>query len=438
MTDMTASRPSRERMGIMDVPFWDYGFGNNRQIGGIVYVLGGQPAVDDVRARVRTLLDWSPRLRQHVEESWGHIRAPFWVEDSDFDLDSHFHHVQLDGIGLPEFLDKYSRRYEIPLDSRRPLWEVWYYTGVEGGSCLVLKMHHSIYDGLVFAQISRILSDTPPSLDEAKRKIAQIRARTASARREDRTGSTGTESGMSKLSRVLVDQAARLRRQGESIWPEPLGHSRQISATSLPMTTVRAIQKRTRTSLTAVYQTFWSMAVQAMHGGLDREIAVSLPMSMRHLTQPVHPLDLDSRQTSTPFLIPYQISDPGTRLAEIDRRLGELKARRVQIFAAAQIARHAPRQVLKRAVVAKIRLTNMVASSVPGPKKPLDMLGHRVSNLYMHTMPVPHNPLVAGFVNYGPQLEVTLTADPDIIPWVEKMPGAVATALDALDAATSQ
>lgn len=431
--DTARTKQSRERMRMMDVPFWDYGFGNNRQIGSAIFPLVGTPDPDAVRERVRRLMDWTPRFGQMVEESRGRIRAPFWATDPHFDFDRHFHHVRLDGLGMGEFFERYSRRYEVPLDKRRPLWEVWYYTGVEGGSVLAFKMHHSMYDGLSFVAMSRILSDTPPSIEDARRKLEKASAGSPQAIKPDRSRTTRWTNLVSTAREKLTE----IREHGESLWPQPLGDERQISVASLPMGKIRGIQARTGSSLTAIYQTFWSMALEVMHGSMPDELAVSLPMSMRHLTTPTHPLDLDSRQTSTPLAIPFHISDPVRRLGVVHERLNEVKNLRESIYRSALIAERLPRQVLHRAVLAKIKLTNMISSSVPGPKKPLTVLGEQITDLFLHTGPVPHNPLAVVFTSYADRLSVVLTADPILVPWVAKMPTEAATALDALDAATS-
>jgi diacylglycerol O-acyltransferase / wax synthase len=86
---------------------------------------------------------------------------PLWVDDPGFDLANHVRTVQVPAPGgqreLLGLCDELCLRL---LDRARPLWELWLVTGLpEGRVGLVLKLHHSLADGLAAVQLAGILLD---------------------------------------------------------------------------------------------------------------------------------------------------------------------------------------------------------------------------------------------------------------------------------------
>lgn len=420
---------AKERMPVLDVPFWDYGFGSHCQIAGIVLPLRGTkgtPGASEVANRIRRLIDLSPRLTQRVIESPGHIRRPLWSA-CDLNFDAHFSHVQIDG-SLDDFFCRYSRVFSVPLDRNRPLWEAWYFTGVDDGAVLCWRAHHSMLDGLSAVELTRIMSDQggvaagPPS---------GLAGPVGLGPAKQGSGSTGLTKFAGTLHGILGPT-----KSTAAVWPRPIGSARALNCVSLPLSLIQGIRSRTNATMTGVYQTIVSLAVEALQPGLPAEFAVSLPMSVRHLTAPTHPLDLDSRQISTPLAIPLHIADPASRLSEIQRRLDDVKLDRERFLKTTRLASHVPRQVLQRAVISKIRRTNMIVSSCPGPKEPLTLLGSDITDIMLYTGLVPHNPLALVATRYADRLSIGIIADPNLVPLWTSLADELSAASERLDAAT--
>jgi WS/DGAT/MGAT family acyltransferase len=106
--------------------------------------------------RLRTVYDRASRvvirMRQHVVEPVLPLTAPQWVVDPDFDLTYHVRRVRLLEPGtLRQLLDFAQPIHAAPLDTARPLWEVYLVDGIRDGearAALILKMHHAISDGI--------------------------------------------------------------------------------------------------------------------------------------------------------------------------------------------------------------------------------------------------------------------------------------------------
>src|SRR6478735_6721236 len=92
------------------------------------------------------------RMRQHGVEPVVPLSAPQWVVDPDFDLTYHVRRVSLPEPGtIRQLLDFAQPIHAAPLDTARPLWEVYLVEGITEGdarAALLLKMHHAISDGV--------------------------------------------------------------------------------------------------------------------------------------------------------------------------------------------------------------------------------------------------------------------------------------------------
>ena len=106
--------------------------------------------------RLRTVYDRASRvvvrMRQHVVTPVLPLTAPQWVVDPDFDLAYHVRRVRIPEPGsLRQLLDFAQPIHAAPLDTARPLWEVYLVDGITEGdapAALILKMHHAISDGI--------------------------------------------------------------------------------------------------------------------------------------------------------------------------------------------------------------------------------------------------------------------------------------------------
>ena len=128
----------------------------------IVGVMMFEGAMDYARLR-RTLearLLPFRRFRQKVEHD---ATGAYWVDDEDFDLDRHLHHAALPaGDHKVELQKMAADLMSIPLDPNRPLWSYHLVDNYDGGSALIVRIHHCIADGI--ALIGVMLSPRATSM----------------------------------------------------------------------------------------------------------------------------------------------------------------------------------------------------------------------------------------------------------------------------------
>jgi diacylglycerol O-acyltransferase len=106
---------------------------------------------DDIEKHLHLL----PPLRRRLVEVPLGFHHPVWIEDPDFDLDFHVHHVDVEPPGGPHELDAaVSEIASKPLDRGRPLWELWALEGLDGNRvAYALKLHHAVADGVATAAL---------------------------------------------------------------------------------------------------------------------------------------------------------------------------------------------------------------------------------------------------------------------------------------------
>src|SRR4051794_37476112 len=102
-----------------------------------------------------------PRYRQKLRWVPGRLANPVWVDDPDFDIGYHVRRSALPRPGTRDQLfELVARIISRPLDRHRPLWEVYFIEGLEGGRVAVLsKSHQVLVDGVHTVDLAQVLLD---------------------------------------------------------------------------------------------------------------------------------------------------------------------------------------------------------------------------------------------------------------------------------------
>jgi diacylglycerol O-acyltransferase / wax synthase len=117
---------------------------------------GSAPDVEELEAFIcKGIASWARKgLGLRILRVPLDLHHPVWVEDPNFSLDDHIHHIALPAPGDKQRLCNFiSYVMSMPLDPTRPLWDSWIVEGLEGGRVAwVCKMHHVLGDGLMSAE----------------------------------------------------------------------------------------------------------------------------------------------------------------------------------------------------------------------------------------------------------------------------------------------
>lgn len=117
-----------------------------------------------MRDFMKSRLPLSPAFTRKLARMPLHVAHPVWVEDADFDLDAHIHRIGIPAPGgRAELAELAGQIAGWPLDTTRPLWEMWFVEGLADGHVgLIAKMHHSTIDGVSGANLMMHLFDLEP------------------------------------------------------------------------------------------------------------------------------------------------------------------------------------------------------------------------------------------------------------------------------------
>ncbi|WP_205873426.1 WS/DGAT/MGAT family O-acyltransferase [Mycobacterium camsae] len=123
---------------------------------------------DRLRDALSQRLAAMPEFREKLADSPLNLDHPVWVDDKNFSIDRHVHRIGLPPPGgRAELSEICGHIASLPLDRRRPLWEMWVIEGVAGTDChragclaVMIKVHHAGVDGVTGASLLSQLCTT--------------------------------------------------------------------------------------------------------------------------------------------------------------------------------------------------------------------------------------------------------------------------------------
>lgn len=120
-----------------------------------------------LRSHISRLLPVMPPMRRRLVEVPLGLSAPVWVEDPEFDIDDHLHML---GVPAPggdhELAAVVNEIGNLPLDWRRPLWDLWFLDGLaDGKKAIMMRMHHAAIDGMGGVEMIFQMFSTEPDAE---------------------------------------------------------------------------------------------------------------------------------------------------------------------------------------------------------------------------------------------------------------------------------
>jgi WS/DGAT/MGAT family acyltransferase len=413
----------------------------------------GRFRIDAVRRAVGARLHLVPRFRQllHVPRPW--LGGPLWVDAPRFDIADHVLVTQVPATGdeaaLLRVTEQLRRRR---LDRSRPLWEMWFLTGLPGRRVgLFVRMHHAIADGIAgIASIAAFLDAAPGSSVGPAPSWMPVpppsgRALFADALRE-RAG---------RLAHAL----AALRRPVGTIRRMRAAWSqlpRLLAAPPTPHTGLDRVTGPDRTFAVLRAELDGARRIAHEHGatindvllavtaaglcGLLRDRAARVENLMLPVYVPVTLRRADDREHARGNLIgqmvvplPVGVSGPGRRLELITAATTAEKTRShpdLGKMLRSRLARRALRRFLDSHPV------NVTTADLPGPPVPMYLAGARVLEVFPILPLVADVTLGVGALSYAGQLAITVVADRDTIPDLDAFVTGAGEELRALTAVT--
>jgi diacylglycerol O-acyltransferase len=419
---------------------------------------------DALLAHIDDRIAFVPRYRQRVRRVPGRLANPVWVDDEDFDL---AYHVRRSALPRPGSLDQLrelaARIMSRRLDPDRPLWEVYFVEGLEGGRVALLsKSHQILVDGISTVDLGQVLLDVDPGprqlvhdgwLPSHEPTPAGLAAGAlAETVRNPRVAAATLRSNTEALGRVLggaagkvgavAGELSRRRPAAESPFNIEPSAQRRLVCVRTSLKDYRKVRRVHGGTVNDVVLATLSGAVRAWlmtraeSVGAGRRLRALVPMSV--IDEELEPTSLGSQVVGHLVDLPIGEGSPVVRLHQVSYalRAHSETGRAVAADRIAGVAGFAPttfHSLGSRVAFREARGgVNLVVTNVPGPQFPMYLAGAEM----LETYPVP--PLFPGFslsvgvTSYDGAVYYGITADRDALPDIEVLGQCVREALDEL------
>jgi WS/DGAT/MGAT family acyltransferase len=377
-------------------------------------------------------IDWDrcrAAFRERVVERFDRFRqrpveaptGPHW-EDVEFDLDLHLHHVALPAPGDRRALQDFvSDRLPEPLPRSRPLWEAYLIDGLGSGAAVLVRMHHTIADGISLARVMLELADgaalSGPGFREPSghsRLVSAGHAATAvmgAALHPRRTAATVVEDAQTLAKLMLPGADPRSAIKGDQraahrvAWSDPLDLWRV---------------KRTARSLgTTVNDVLVSAVAGALaeHEELPAQVRALVPFNLRPLDEPL-PRDLGNRFGLVLLSLPVGIADPVERTLEVKRRMDAIKHGHegAITYGILEVMGHTPPFVESRMIDYFSGKGSMVLTNVPGPRRRLSLAGTPLSGVLVWAPCSGSVAMSVSIFSYAGKVTIGFLTDAGLVP----------------------
>ena len=384
--------------------------------------------IERLRTGIAGRLQAAPRLSLRLGEVDG---QPCWIIDPGIDVAEHVVEAP-DTHDEPGFLAAVARIFTEHLDRSRPLWRIDLIPlPADGGCALIWRIHHALADGMTAMRMARaVLLDeesTPQPAAAANRKRAWSTAKPRSPH---------TLGGLMSAAREAPQPWLRSPFDGH------IGARRSVALTTLEFRQVRSVARAVDgatvndvvLALVAGGLRRW---IEAHHGRLGA-VRVKVPVSLHDLLQEPAGKSVPGNRDSFFCLdLPLGSADPLDRLAAI-RTATKVRKQEHDAQHLDALMRHLGRTPrlshFAERVLAHPRSFALNVSNVPGPRRPVSVLGTPVSAMYSLAEIREHHALRIAVVSLADTLNFGFVADPTILPDVDRLADDVHAEASALTA----
>jgi WS/DGAT/MGAT family acyltransferase len=422
-----------------------------------IIVLDRSPSYERVVGKLELLCGQRQHFRSVVVRSnlpWG---RPYWEVVPDFEVGSHLAHV---GAPLPGdlrgVLDLAQAMAGRPFDTARPLWEAALIDGLaDGGAALIVKVHHSVIDGVgglqVVGSVLDVTRESEGGAGEDGRRMAPSEVARAvqeqnRSSRQWRPGNcskaalTGVVHGVERVPRIMfgaarqtmlhpvasvgrwrdgiVDSAALLAPSPTPLSPlmRRRGLDRSFETVDLVGVDLRQTARRVGLTLNDLFVAGLLRGLSVYHEAHGRRspwLRALMPISTR---LPGDPLETN-RFVPARFMLPANLGPADAYLDRVPHMLGRWKqspALPVSDLLTVALNRLPP-PVVVRVFSSMLMGVDFTATNVPGPPVDVYFAGAKVES-FLAFPPTAGAALNAGLVTMAGRVSIGLAIDRAAVP----------------------
>ncbi|BDB45037.1 diacylglycerol O-acyltransferase [Mycobacterium kiyosense] len=288
-----------------------------------------------IRAALPALVERIEPLRWQLLRS--RLGRPWWIERPNIDLDHHVKRVSVPAPGGDRELSAQINEINMGgLDHSRPSWQLWYVDGlVDGRIALVLKLHHTLADGMASLRLLETMLSADPDepLPGVTRSLTDER-RPGAARwygtllRHQAAAAARFPNVLARSARTIQTVRAR-RKAGRPGFAEafaapsapfnaPFTERREFAFVTCDLDQIKTVKTAFGVTVNDVYLAVCSGAVRSYlqrHGELAAEsLSAVVPVAIRPRGAEV---DWGNQVTTWYTSLATDIADPVRRLHQI-------------------------------------------------------------------------------------------------------------------------
>ncbi len=395
---------------------------------------------------VKSKLDFTgrvvPLFRKKLLEPPGRLAPPRWTVDDAFDLSCHVHRIDALGSRSDQAVVEFARQAAMTsFDRARPLWDTTLIDNLEGGrAALVMKLHHSLTDGIGGMQLALLLFDRDESgapIDPMPEAPLGERVEPATLIRQSIAHNLGTVStlaveGLKKLLPtarwVAVHPLSSLSAVvetvgsiGRTVAPvrktlSPImkarGVARNLGMIEVPLADLKRAAREAGGTVNDAFLASVTGGLRRYHEKHDTDIdalRVTLPISIRTPNDSMG----GNRITLMRFPLHACDPDPATRIAEADRMCR--RARQERSLGLTDAIAGALNLLPSGAVGSMLKHVDFLASDVPGFDFPV-YLGGALVEKYISFGPTIGSSVNLTLLSYNGTCFVGVTTDSAAVP----------------------
>jgi WS/DGAT/MGAT family acyltransferase len=374
-----------------------------------VLVLDGSPDWDRLPDRLERSTRLSPGFRHRVVAAPLRLATPRWVVDPEFDLSWHVRRFKAAPPRTLATVLEFARKTGMAgLDRDRPLWEFTFIEGLEDNqTALVMKLHHSLTDGVGGMDVARLLFDTEPDpgdlgpmpeapagenlgtvdlardalsydwsqlFDFSKRRLGSAIGDVTHALRHPRTtvsDAVATGGAIAHFVEPVNDTLSPVMTERHLSW--------HYDILELPLDEMLRAAHAAGAKHNDAFIAGVTAGLRLYHERHDahvEELRVTMPISIRKADDPLG----GNRITLMRFKVPVDIGDAKARMTETHRRCAAVKADRSLQYTNAIAG---ALNLLPRAYIGgMLKHVDFLASNVPGIPVPLYLTGAKVNRFF--------------------------------------------------------
>lgn len=401
-----------------------------------------------------------PRLRDRVLEPWWGWGLPEWAPDPAFSLPFHVRRMRLgEPGGLPELLDLAAVWASTPFDRARPPWEAMLVTGLEGGRAgYLLKLHHSLADGLGLMQILTLLhgSERDPARARPERTVPDrdgpsrlgLTARRAVELLEAAPGAALAGPGWAAgaVGRLVTDPLGRARdgvrfvasaaraAVPHQVPPSALLRRRSLNRRFLTWDVdLEALKRAGRAAGGSLNDAYLAAVLGGMaryharFGPVPGHVSVGMPMNTRESGDALG----GNHWAGLRFAAPLDEPDPAVRIRLVRDVVADLRRERVMdgLGLIAPVLAALPPVLLARVQGGATRANDLQASNIPGLTRAAFVAGARIERSYAFG-PLPGGAVMMALMSDRDTCRIGATVDPAAITEPDVFAECLAEAFD--------